>query len=285
MRTLPSASERADGVLEEVADARIAARRGAGAAFPAGGFEREEIAKRAVDIVRLVGAGAHHEAIIHEAAFLPAQLLALLACHRTTEIVGALFTRREQRALMMSEGGAPSLAARNHHGDHLRRPGPRQIGQQHKVRQLRMLLRCGRARRRSRRQRPRGRPAGFRAAHRHASIRPAPATASPNGRARSAPERIRRASVARYATRPGRRRHRGRRPAQPRRRRPARRTRSARAPRRQARAIVRRSAQARRAAAIPLEIKIRSCRASSRLSAWRRGSRRRCGIRAGCGQS
>src|SRR5262245_41981652 len=71
-----------DGGGHEGADVGMIARRGAGAALPAGSLECEEVVEPGRDRRRLAGDGGADEAIVAEAAQLAAQLLELLVAER-----------------------------------------------------------------------------------------------------------------------------------------------------------------------------------------------------------
>ena len=125
--------ERGDGLAHERFGRRMRARRAAGAAFPAGGFERHEVGERDGG-GRAARRHVHERARILEPAALAAQLLELLV-RDVIEIAFAL-ARRQQRARVLSEIRRSPATPRQHARQRRReRPVARDQRQHHQLRQ------------------------------------------------------------------------------------------------------------------------------------------------------
>ena len=88
---LPGCRKGRDCGVDEAPNVGMLRNGGAGASFPAAGFQRQKVRERGGDRVGLTRAGAQQDAVLGEAPALPPQLLALLGAD------GAVETARRRR--------------------------------------------------------------------------------------------------------------------------------------------------------------------------------------------
>src|SRR5262249_29702101 len=105
------AGEPSECRLDEGADTGMIARGSPGAALPARGLEREEIAERRLHLRRFAGDAERGGAVVAEPAQLAAQLLELLVRDRAFDIAGAVGAGHELRSRVAREVGAAAATS------------------------------------------------------------------------------------------------------------------------------------------------------------------------------